>query len=466
MDEILKRLREKLREATEARAAAVTARKTLLDAVEAEQRSELTEEEETSFRTHTEAIKAQDDEIRKITERLDELEAEEERTKAAEAAATRAKVPAGGAQVTDEPLTYAKRNGNSYIRDLVQGMVMQDPEARDRLSRHAEEVRKAPEFKEVRALDRTDGSGGYFVPPAWLMNQWIELARPGRPAANLVASQPLPPGTDSINIPKVTSGTAVAVQATDGGAVNETPMQDDSIAIPVRTIAGEQTMAQQLLDQSPLNFDEIVFRDLLADYAVKTDVQVLSGSGSAGQVTGFLNTAGRLSIATVGTGPTGAPVQGIDVYRAIANAAQQMHAARFRSPSVVLMHPRRWAWLLVQTDNNGRPLVVPSAQAPQNTFGSGTLLAPEGPVGTILGLPVVLDPSLPTNGGGGTEDECLLLRPEDDLLYESSIRTRVLPEIKSHNLQVVVQCFGYLAFSAARYPVSTAEVTGLVAPTF
>ena len=40
----------------------------------------------------------------------------------------------------------------------------------------------------------------------------------------------------------------------------------------------------QLLDQSPINFDEVVFRDLTADYNRTLDQQVLTGSGSAGQL--------------------------------------------------------------------------------------------------------------------------------------------------------------------------------------
>jgi len=46
------------------------------------------------------------------------------------------------------------------------------------------------------------------------------------------------------------------------------------------------------------------------------------------------------------------------------------------------------------------------------------------------------------------------------------IRARVLPETKAQNLTVLLQLYGYLAFSAARYPQSVVELTGLTAPTF
>src|SRR5204862_5933717 len=113
-----------------------------------------------------------------------------------------------------------------------------------------------------------------------------------------------PGGTDSINIPKVATGTATAVQTADNGAVAETDMTDTFINAPVRTIAGQQDVAIQLLDQSPVSFDEVIFRDLVADYATKVDLQVISGSGSAGQVPGVRGTAGSTTVTYTSAAPT------------------------------------------------------------------------------------------------------------------------------------------------------------------
>jgi hypothetical protein len=41
-----------------------------------------------------------------------------------------------------------------------------------------------------------------------------------------------------------------------------------------------------------VNFDEIVMRDLLADYARRVGLQVLSGTGATGQVLGLRNVTG------------------------------------------------------------------------------------------------------------------------------------------------------------------------------
>jgi hypothetical protein len=85
----------------------------------------------------------------------------------------------------------------------------------------------------------------------------------------------------------------------------------------------------------------------------------------------------------------------------------------------------------------------------------------------MIGLPVVLDANIPTNLGTD-EDMIVLARMTDQWLWESSIRTRVLPDVGSGTLTVRLQVYGYLAFSGGRYPESIATVggTGLIAPTF
>jgi HK97 family phage major capsid protein len=463
MDEMLKRLIAKQAEANKKRDDLVEARKAIVEVAKTELRDDLNSEEDEEFRKLTDQIKVLDEEIRQRDDRIAELGDEEERSKRAASAARRAKAVDASLRVT-EARTYERGSKVSYLKDLAMAQTQGDHEARERLARHAEEVRTEPEYKEYRDLNRADGSGGAFVPPAWLMGQWIELARAGRPTANLFNTQPLPPGTDSINIPRVLTGTAAAVQPADNDPVQEVDLTDSSLSIPVRTIAGQQDVAIQLLDQSPVNFDEIVFRDLLADYALKTNLQILTGTGTAGQVTGLGTQAGVTAVTVTGT-TTAA------LYGAIADATQRIYAARFAAPNVIVMHPRRWAALVASTDTAGRPLVVPAAQGPNNALGTFNGPGVQQVVGTIQGLAVVTDPSIPTNvtaGAATNTDVIYLLRTDDVVLYESGIRTRVLQETLSGTLTVRLQVYGYLAFSAGRYPASVARISGagLVAPTF
>ena len=154
------------------------------------------------------------------------------------------------------------------------------------------------------------------------------------------------------------------------------------------------------------------------------------------------------------------------VYSAIANAVQTVHTTRFLPPEVIVMHPRRWGWFLSLLDGNQRPLFLPAANSPQNVAGVLTYVDSQQVVGQMHGLPVVTDPNLETTLGAGTEDPVYVLRASDIVLWESGIRARVLPETKAANLTVLLQIYSYVAFSAARYPASIVEITGLTAPTF
>lgn len=370
----------------------------------------------------------------------------------------------------DYHLTYRQfdqRGENSWLRDLVRVSLPgydTDGSSRRRLGQHAQEVAQDPLYAEYRDLSRTDGAGGYAVPPAWLIDQYVELARPGRAFANLVQRQPLPGGTDSINIPKILTGTAVGVQPYDNATVTDVDLTDTFINAPVRTISGQQGVAIQLIDQSPIAFDDVVFRDLVAAHAAATDQQVLDGSGSSGQVLGVNYTPGISTIVAASGGYQ-------DVYRAIANAIQLVHTKRFLPPEVIVCHPRRWGALLASFDGQGRPLFLPNSQGPWNAGGILTDVASQQVVGSVQGLPVVTDPNISITSGDeygsyGYEDVIYVLRASDLILWEGSVRARVLPEVKAQTLTVLLQVYAYLAFTAARYPASVVTITGLGTPAF
>ena len=463
---MFKRLVAKRQQTEQNRDRAIAKRKAITDLATEEHRDELLPEEDSEFRELTDHIKRLDSDLARIDERIQELADEAERGRSLSAGAAAVKRAAARVESVREGRTYDQGNGRSYLQDLMRVQLQMDAngDSIERLRRHAQDVAEAAASPEYRDLSRTDGSGGYAVPPLWLMSQYIDLARAGRAYANLCNKEPLPPGTDSINIPKMSTGTAAAVQTADNAAVQETDLTDTSVQAPVRTIAGQQDVAVQLLDQSPISFDQIVFRDLVADYATKLDLQVISGSGSSGQVTGVRGTSGITTITYTDASPTVA-----ELYSKLADAVQRVHTSRFMPPTVIVMHPRRWAWFLAASDTAGRPLVVPQSGNPQNAVATLGAVAAEQVVGQMHGLPVVTDPSMPTTLGAGTnEDVVHVVRASDLLLFESGIRSRVLPDVGSGNLTVRLQVYGYLAFTAGRYPASVVEIggSGLVSPSF
>ena len=132
---------------------------------------------------------------RSIDAEIKSLEEAEESRAAAASVATKHGLT--GSITVKDPEVYRAGGQASYFRDLALATVRTDRDAIDRLSRNDKMV------AESRAINTTDGSGGDFVPPVYLTQSWIALARAGRVVANEITSQPLPAGTDSINLPKV-----------------------------------------------------------------------------------------------------------------------------------------------------------------------------------------------------------------------------------------------------------------------
>ena len=429
-------------------------------------REKLESEEDAEYRRYMNDMRTSGAEIVGLDERIEEIRAEIERS--GQISKNLAKIRRAEhalTTVTEQAIYQKGDKRRSYIQDLIKYSLNIDDtgECRDRLFRHAHDVQTLDDYKEYRDLSRVDGQGGYAVPPAWLMDQYIELARPGRAFANLVQRQSLPGGTDSINIPKLLTGTATGVQTADNTPVVDVDLTDTFINAPVRTIAGAQGVSIQLIDQSPIAFDDVVFRDLVAAHAATTDQQVISGTGLNGQVLGVDATPGILTVPAAAV-----TIQG--VYSAIANAVQTVHTTRFLPPEVIVMHPRRWGWFLSLLDTQQRPLFLPSTNNPMNAGGILTDVASQQVVGQMHGLPVVTDPNISTTAGvgtaAGTNDVIYVLRASDLVLWESGVRARVLPETKAQNLTVLLQIYNYLAFSAGRYPQAVVEITGLTAPTF
>jgi HK97 family phage major capsid protein len=298
------------------------------------------------------------------------------------------------------------------------------------------------------------------------MQDWIKLARAGRVTADACTQMDLPPSTNSLIMPKLKTGTATAAQS-DLGTVSSHDPETETITVPVITIAGNQDLARQLFDRMLPGFDTVLFGDLAADYATRLDINVLSGNGSAPNSRGILETAGIEKVTFTSASPTVA-----ELYGWLADAAQRISSKRYLAASAIIMHPRRWGWLLAQVDTTGRPLVVPHASGAYNATGNMENVAAQGIVGELQGLPVLLDPSIPTNLGAGTnQDSIIVARVEDSYLWENQaqpVNFRVFEEVLSKELAIRLQVFGYSAFTGARYPQSIATVggTGLVTPVF
>ena len=390
------------------------------------------------------AVEARQAEIADLDSKIESAEALEVRTAAiAEARATEGVKAFGSAVVTREAMTYDKGGDNSFARDMIQAQLRNDSDAWSRLHRHQAEV-----AVEMRDVSRTDGAGGDFVPPIYLLNEFAEFSRAARVTANLATQMALPAGTDSINIPAITTGTRTGFQAADNSSTYAPTSPRDlvtaTVTAPVRTISGFQNVSIQLVEQSPIagGLDKLVFGDLMADYALQLNTAVAGNAdGTSNNLKGFtyLGTDTTNGIPTTWTETTPSATGGLT---AITKAISQVVNS-----------------LASQVDGSSRPLIVPTGNGPFNAGGVTTAAgAAAGLVGTIYGVPVYVDATL-KNAVGTNQSPILVGKFSDSYLFESGVKTRVLPDVLSANLTVRFQVYGYAAL-AHRFAKSVSGISG------
>lgn len=422
---------------------------TITKSVTEEGRGALTDEERERFDTVKRDLDDRDERIAAAND----LEA---RRKIAGAAA----VATGntGVQVGAEARTYnpdAERlHGVSFLRDLANRSI--DPEAADRLLRHN---REAPfELRDV-------GTGAFagLTVPQYLTDLVAPVRRAGRPTADLATRHPLPASGMTVNISRITTGSATAIQATENADTQETNMDDTLLTVNVRTIAGKQDVSRQAIDRSQ-GVDSIVVGDLAADYDQKLDSSILNDDGTSGTHLGIRSTGSIVSVTYTDGTPTAA-----EAYPKIFDLVQQIQGSAYNGADALIMLPRRWWWFASQVGTTF-PFISAFATSSEQGGSVSSMTYGNGPAGIIAGLPVYLDANLPTNLGGGTEDVVLgVTRAELHLWEDASapllIRT---DEALSNQLSVRFVVYGYSAFTAGRYPGAHGTITGtgLAAPTF
>lgn len=355
-------------------------------------------------------------------------------------------------KVGNEPKTYSAQTsmrGTSFFVDLVNA-TRGDMEARGRLERHTQEV-----AYERRDISTTVTAGGNFVPPAYLGELYAELPRPGRPFADAIGSRPLQATGMNLTIPRLTTGTAVALQAGDNAAVQETDIVEALLTVPIRTIAGQQDVSQQLFDRSDPGIDQILFSDLRRAYDAQLDSNLLNGTGANNHV-------GIRTVASVNTVTFTSPVTAAALVPKIYDAIQQIESNRYTQADMIIMHPRRSAWLASNLSST-----FPLFQLGTLTQASG--VQDMGMTTSLSGLRVIRDANVRTQDGAATnQDEIYVISSSDLILYEGPLQARVLSDVGSGTLTVRLQLFGYSAFASGRQAkaISIVSGAGLVAPAF
>ena len=361
-------------------------------------------------------------------------------------------------RVGDEPLTYSETSNRAFFSDLYASQFHHDPSAQGRIARHSSEM-------DVEHRDGTTANYAGLVVPQYLVNLAAELARAGRPFANLCTAMPLGASGMTLNISRVTTGSTAAVQATENSAVSEQDIDDTLLTIDVRTIAGQQDISRQALDRGE-GIDALIMADLSSAIATPLDEGCIYGDGTSGALLGLNNITGKNDVTFTSGSPTVALF-----YPKLMDAIQQINSNRYAGPDLIIMHPRRAAWLAAGVDGNDRPIVLPQTNVPQNAMGHGPV-AGYGLNGLqIAGIPVVADANISTTGGASnTEDSVFVVRRADMLLFESAGAPQMvrMDQTLGGQLTVKMVAFQYAAAVFGRYPAAISKVsgTGLIAPSF
>lgn len=412
----------------------------------------LTDEETTRFNEARDAALSIDKDLEALEAREAEQVEVEARKAAAEALAARIGGPAATRPETvvtgvNEPDLYRSNGEHSFFTDAFRSQFLSDRGAADRLARHSQ--------FEAERRDATVSAFGALIPPQYLTDQYAQIARAGRPFLNAITSLALPSRGTTFNIPRGTTGTTVAAQASEGDALSETDFDETTLAVSVATYGGAQDISRQALERGEM-VDEIIYMDLAADYAAKVDAAYFAA---------MLATSNVESVTYTDASPTLA-----EFWPKLADAIQRVNANRFLPATAVFMHPRRWGWLTASLDNAGRPVI--GIESVQNPVALGKAAEYGQVVGSIQGLPVITDANIAANAGAGTnEDTVAVVRTPDILLWEEgdgAPRELRFDQPQGKKLVVEVAVYGYSAFTAGRYPKSVAKIggTGLVTPSF
>lgn len=432
-------LSEKLIEKRDAHLASA---QSIVDAAEAEAR-DLTQDENDQIGV---ALRSASD--------LDAQIAQHKELEARNANATEMRAQAGliaPAVVKSEARTYSRENRDtSFLADAFAAQFNNDWQAQQRLARHMNE-------EKVERRDVTSANFAGLVVPQYLTELAAPLARAGRPVADIANVHQLPAAGLTISISKVTTGSSTAIQ-TEGSAVSETNMDDTKLDISVKTVAGQQTVSRQALERGT-GVDALVMNDLIRSYHTTLDAAVVAEiQASAGQ-----------SVTATDASPTVA-----ELYPKLLDAIQKVQTTYYGNPNVIIMHPRRLAWILAALDSTNRPLAVPVPQSPMNALavGDGGVVRYANSGYAIAGLPVVTDANVTTSEGSGTNEDVIYIGDTNELhLWEEGDGAPMylrFDQPKAAELDVLAVVYGYSAYTANRYANAWAKVSGtaLVTPTF
>ena len=277
--------------------------------------------------------------------------------------------------------------------------------------------REAMDFVTAAGEATTSDNSGLIPVP--FMREIIGVVDSSRPFVDSIERRALPAAGMSFRIPRWQVFPTVAETA-ELAAPSDTMTEIDDLVVDVVKFAGQQRVSIELLERSDPGYLDELLRGLAASYAQQTDLYAFNEG-------------------VIGVGGSG----GTGYVAAIADGIADSAAVMRKNPNRLVVGATRYAALLSDVDDAGRPLF--NAVGP-TTNAAGTNVFSRG---NVMGLDLVVDYNINANN--------ILVYPSDyAAFYESGTAQVRVNVIDTMTVEIAV--YGFVAL-ANKYPTAIRNLT-------
>lgn len=226
-----------------------------------------------------------------------------------------------------------------------------------------------------------DFTGGQLsdtiLKPNWITDV-ARIINRGRPTYGVFQTGVMPATGNTLEYPLISSNTMdYQEQVAEGDELAYGKIALESATAPIKTFGGWTNMSRQVIERSTINYVDHAFRAMAAVYAKQTNKYIQDS---------LVANAGSFQTATLNSFNTA------DVLDLVTDCAAKVNYEMGKALDFILVSTDVYKQFAKVTDGYNRPILGAMNPMVDPTFGS---VNPTGLTGSILGLPIVLDPSLP-----------------------------------------------------------------------
>ena len=210
---------------------------------------------------------------------------------------------------------------------------------------------------------------------AWVSDT-VRILNAGRPTYSVFSSGALPPDGMNVEYPKINTNTIdVANQAVEGDTLAYGKLTLTSATAPIKTYGGYTDMSRQVVERSSINYVDTAFRAMVAKYASVTNAAMRQQ---------LITDAALFNTSALGAWTAA------EIIDSLAEAATKVNGDTGLPLEFILVSSDVFRLMAKTVDTMDRP-ILSNTGATVNTYGN---INPVGLTGNVLGLPIVVDPSL------------------------------------------------------------------------